>query len=640
MLRNSSDQEPKQKLPVGDMLPLSQSAPRLSSDDWHTEVAVWPQESEPQADQSTPAMNLLATSMANWKSQQSNPGGETTASPVSPTSAHSNFDTADDGTKKQLLTQFTRLDKGKRGKLESNDICAVLDAFVDNWELEDLDALLRYLQGISGAETDDQQRDLSKRRSGSELTISNTAKAQGKEILTLAAFIMLMTSERVFKLPTPHSISRDAEKLKTAFLAENNNALYADDGHMKGDGGFRLPTGKEALFFDFVPAIVILINAAVIGFSTDHANLSGVWQGFEYFFLVFYSGEIFAKLFLFGPRWFWTGPDRIWNIFDAVCLVLSLGDAVISTMLLMDSSMEAPVDLTTLMLIKMMRMSRLFRLVRTLRYEIFNELKVMVLGVISGMRCLLWAMVLLIAIIYIFGVLTCNLIGNEYPEFEDVTASMFTLFRCFTEGCMAYDGSPLTEKIRAKHGFLFLGPYFLVWMGTSLGVFNLVMAVFIDNVMVGQLIRKLNEISNSANRVEVEIKEQLLRIILQSSANGVPEAVEQEIVQLKATLSNRAARIRAQFSVLENSNVVISRPAFNALLQDRKFVRVLSEASIETANSAAIFDILDADMSGWLSVHEVYIGLMRLRGPISKSEIVGLRLRLRHVTQMLHGVTE
>ena len=67
--------------------------------------------------------------------------------------------------------------------------------------------------------------------------------------------------------------------------------------------------------------------------------------------------------------------------------------------------------------IRMLRLTRLVRLVRTLRFEIFYELKMMVLGaeasaaqkalsrtsdsklaqVASGMRVLIWAMVLLVA---------------------------------------------------------------------------------------------------------------------------------------------------------------------------------------------------------------------------------------------------
>jgi len=43
-------------------------------------------------------------------------------------------------------------------------------------------------------------------------------------------------------------------------------------------------------------------------------------------------------------------------------------------------------------------------------------------------------------------------------------------------------------------------------------------------------------------------------------------------------------------------------------------VAVLKDADIETANESGIYEVLDADMSNTLSIDEVYVGLMRLRG--------------------------
>mmetsp|Transcript_4577 Transcript_4577/g.10575 ORF Transcript_4577/g.10575 Transcript_4577/m.10575 type:complete len:119 (-) Transcript_4577:49-405(-) len=77
------------------------------------------------------------------------------------------------------------------------------------------------------------------------------------------------------------------------------------------------------------------------------------------------------------------------------------------------------------------------------------------------------------------------------------------------------------------------------------------------------------------------------------------------------------------------------KAAFLSWLKDPGFVAVLKDADIETANESGIYEVLDADMSNTLSIDEVYVGLMRLRGPIAKSEIVGLILRLRHVTTLI-----
>lgn len=258
----------------------------------------------------------------------------------------------------------------------------------------------------------------------------------------------------------------------------------------------------------------------------------------------------------------------------------------------------------------------------------------MVGGVISGMKVLVWAMVLLLLLIYLFAVAFRHTLDE--PEFRDIQSSMFTLFRCFTEGCAAYDGTPLTERLRTKYGALFLIAYIVMWAGICLGVFNLIVAVFIDDVANSQVDRKLQELAKSVHAVEVSIKEHLVRLILQSRATGVAPEVEQEIVSMENFFTNRAARVRAQFQCLMDSRIVISRSAFNAYMSDPEFSEVLQFAEIETTYGS-IYDFLDADLGGWLSVHEVYEGLMSLRGPVNKAEIVGLRLKIRHVVKMLHA---
>ena len=41
-------------------------------------------------------------------------------------------------------------------------------------------------------------------------------------------------------------------------------------------------------------------------------------------------------------------------------------------------------------------------------------------------------------------------------RFTDVPSAMFTAFRCFTDGCAAYDGTPLQEKLRKQKGPIFM----------------------------------------------------------------------------------------------------------------------------------------------------------------------------------------
>ena len=97
--------------------------------------------------------------------------------------------------------------------------------------------------------------------------------------------------------------------------------------------------------------------------------------------------------------------------------------------------------------LKMLKLARLGRIIRLLKFKIFQELKLMIQGVFTGLRVLFWAVVLLMMSMYLLGVITKTLF-DQYEEFATVPSAMFTWFRCFTDGCSAYDGTPLQERVR------------------------------------------------------------------------------------------------------------------------------------------------------------------------------------------------
>eukprot|EP00438_Fugacium_kawagutii_P013627 Skav229259 [mRNA] locus=scaffold2418:130265:138670:- [translate_table: standard] len=158
-------------------------------------------------------------------------------------------------------------------------------------------------------------------------------------------------------------------------------------------------------------------------------------------------------------------------------------------------------------------------------------------------------------IIYTTGVAAKNVFGSEEPEFETVPAAMFTLFRCFTDGCNAYDGTPLMERLRPKYGVLFV----VAWLSLA-----------------------------------------------------------SQVVAPQTQL----------FLGWQWDGLFGTRNMLSPWCQDRDFISVLKDADIETANQVArlqriLRSFCHCRRSGWLTMNEIYNGLMRLRGPVAKTEIVG-----------------
>ena len=72
------------------------------------------------------------------------------------------------------------------------------------------------------------------------------------------------------------------------------------------------------------------------------------------------------------------------------------------------------------------RLARLGRIIRLLKFKIFQELKLMIQGVFTGLRVLFWAVVLFIGCMYLVG--RCFLIiEHEWPGV--VTRTLFGDFR-------------------------------------------------------------------------------------------------------------------------------------------------------------------------------------------------------------------
>jgi len=453
--------------------------------------------------------------------------------------------------------------------------------------------------------------------------------------------------------------------LYKAFCKEKQHRL----GLEARSRSFKTPAPPEDQYknmLDILSSSVIFLNALVIGVSAEVQPDSDFWWFVEIGCTAFFTCEMIFNMRAAGStRSFFFGDNCAWNNFDFVVVSIALFDlAFTATYRAVGPHGSGGPDTGSFTIIKMARLGRLARLVRVLRFKIFNELKSMIQGVLAGLRVLFWAIVLFFFFIYLVAVVVRKTMGEavhpdhgyvRHKSFETVPVSMFTLFRCFTDGCTAYDGTPLTSHLYDYYGFSFMFGYMLIYLFVTIGIFNLIMAIFIDNVMEASLLRKKEELGANAGCMELKLKELIAKLSLRrepKSGNSifarmaayVQEKVLQNVLtedKKRKSVVDRTKSVDRFFNtVAPQENLLISKEVFIAWLEDSEMVDLLAELDICVANKTELFDVLDCDLSGELEVPELIEGLMKLRGPADKCDAVAALLGVRHMTRTVEEMNE
>jgi len=535
-----------------------------------------------------------------------------------------------------LREQFDRLDKDGKGMLSAQDCWGVV-AHIENQKyghaMHEFKRVVRTVHHIST------ERRLSVDRS--------TCIDAGMDFEVFKAFMAREESD-------PRIMGEDTSYLRKAFEMEANEYLTkvarqniaARHRQLKDPE----PTGILKILLETLPPIVICINAIVIGIQNDIQ--SRVWEILEKIFLGFYTLEFLLKMKMLGCKRYFRGAEGRWNTFDVICLSTSIFDLSLEivSMVVEDNTST---NSTLLPMLKVVRLARLARIVRSFRYKIFEDLKSMVSGVFSGARVLGWSIVLLFTVVYMLGVLMRQVVGNE-PEFRNIPSAMFTVFRCFTDGCTAYNGTPLQERLRMDlemlgYGGIFMIGYILMFLIVTVGVFNLIMAIFIDNVVTTTVKRKQQELGAREDEMKVNIEEMLIHLV-RTTAMETCSALRTRTDRTKdvristgglsaaASVEQRARTAAEGMAQLRATDCLITRDLFNAWLTDPDMLALLDDMEIDTATKFEIFDVCDVDKSGSLTADELVSGLLRLRGPISKCDIIAVRLKVRYLTDMLEDI--
>jgi hypothetical protein len=404
---------------------------------------------------------------------------------------------------------------------------------------------------------------------------------------------------------------------------------------------------------------VILINALTIGVSADIA-----WDGWkpcEYIFTSFFLIEIVLKVGINGFQDHFGGLDWHWNSFDLTIVALAIADLTLTQIADQGESMFR--DFTVVRMARLARLTRLMRLLRLLRLRIFKELMLMVKGVFAGLRTLFWAIVLLCFLVYLVAVLLRQTVGTSFHLIDDeygtvlfgtMPWSMYNVFRMFLLDDPLANGTPLTQHLYHLYGPFFWLPYVLMILFINFGIFNLITAIFVENVT--ESAKQKRHLSREEDRVRVAQK--LRSLILAFGGYKVIENAKQQRFSKRFSIGPFLSQIDIQAfqeqdldwptgkdqaiqSMVVDDGVLITRAMFETAIAEPSVGEIIDDLEIQIADRTELFDVLDADGSGAIDVAELIAGLMKLRsGGADKSDVVATVLGIRAIQNSLRDLQE
>lgn len=428
---------------------------------------------------------------------------------------------------------------------------------------------------------------------------------------------------------------RDLQELKR-LIRINDDVLYTEaeakrkfkSASLIGKYELLSPAYKE-MVVDGVVAFVIITNAIFIGVSAD--NWSGeidIYCFIDIVFSMLFCSELLIKSWILGFRGYLCGQDMMSNLFDVTLVSL---DTLQLILVFAATNVTKELDkagIPSASLFRIVRLVRITRILRLLRHRAFEDVLAMIEGLMGGATTLMWAIVLFVIMIYVMSLVCRSVLGDEteneevHPYFKSVPRSMYTVFRCSFGDCSTTSGTPIPEFINMYYGAGFSLIYSLFAFFVTIGLFNVISAIFVDATM-----QRAQELS--LNKVYARFNDDSLW------ATRVCTVVRRFLVK-QGTCGELGVFDHIDDALLAGE---IDRDVVDHVCQhDKEVLQALDELDIDPHDHSKLADILDPDHSGTISFVELVSGLHKLRGQPRRSDIVTVDLMLRATQEKLEEI--
>eukprot|EP00929_Paragymnodinium_shiwhaense_P096782 TRINITY_DN58470_c0_g5_i2.p1 TRINITY_DN58470_c0_g5~~TRINITY_DN58470_c0_g5_i2.p1 ORF type:complete len:657 (+),score=110.97 TRINITY_DN58470_c0_g5_i2:112-2082(+) len=417
----------------------------------------------------------------------------------------------------------------------------------------------------------------------------------------------------------------DKEELRAVFLHAEQVARGRADLQAVSSRLRSMSLQQIDLAVDSCIGFIIGLNAIFIGISMDAGpEHSQTVLCIDIVFSALFLMELTLKLIVNGFKEQFCGKSRLMNIFDVFVVAIDL--VQLAMLLASGTDTEDEPSMPSVSIFRVVRLIRLVRILRLLRSPALQTLLMMMHGIIGGLPTLCWALLLFVSTVYVVALMSREFLGRNqysyiYRYFDGVPRAMVTTFRCAFGECSTIEGFPIFEHVEKRYGIGFSVVYCLFGFVMSIGMFNVISAIFVQSTMSAasaikhkQKKERLQDDELWSSRIAIIVRK-ISTILL-----GIDESEK---------LSDHVSTIYQLDVSCEAMDDIGADPEIRAALED---------LDVDPEDHEILSDILDVDQNGSVVIVELLHGIKRLRGNPRRSDIVTVDLLCRSIQHTLNDV--
>ncbi|CAK0859924.1 unnamed protein product, partial [Prorocentrum cordatum] len=422
--------------------------------------------------------------------------------------------------------------------------------------------------------------------------------------------------------PTPNSTSVRSMKSKHDGVfqaAAAQRAKQSPKESWRQNGVFSSPTNAMSSSFEIFFGCVIGTNALLSGVEVQYRSThlgEGLPASFvivRHVYTVLFLAELTARVCRHGLSDFFLRGDVFWAWTDTLVVVIGLLELGVDTVALTtDQSKELPgaAVLRNVRLARLVRLTRAFRLHRIIRF--ISALRTLVYSIVATLKSLLWAMILILMIIYVFGLAftgealdfieeTGNLVQHDEDallgEWGSLDVSMYTLFQSISGGVSWRDPAAPLQRISMLPTCLFTVYITFVYFA----VLNVVTGVFCSSAV--------------------------------ETTQRNPDLIAKSIIDNRRAATEKLQQLFG--AIDDDGSGLITIDELELIAADDLMKAYFQALQIDFRDAYTLFKLIDASNDGAIKLDDFLRGCEKLKGNATSMEMAEISYDLRNMTNQM-----